>query len=158
WQRLRAEITDWQRVVDDNRGVAIAAFFALYVAVTGLSLPVATPLSLLAGAFFGLWTGTALVSVASTLGATLAFLSSRYVLRDWVQRRFAQRLARINTGIERDGAYYLFTLRLVPVFPFFLINLGMGLTPIRLWTYVWVSWLGMLPGTIVYLNVGTEAS
>ena len=111
---------------------------------------------MVAGALFGRWVGTGVVSIASTLGATLAFLGSRYVLRDWVQRRFADRLGQINQGIERDGAYYLFTLRLVPVVPFFLINLGMGLTPIRVTTFAGVSWLGMLMGTFLYVNAGTE--
>jgi uncharacterized membrane protein YdjX (TVP38/TMEM64 family) len=97
-----------------------------------------------------------LVGVAATLGATLAFLSSRYLFRDWVQRRFGPRLDALNRGIEKDGAYYLFTLRLVPLFPFFLINLGMGLTRLPVRTFAWVSFLGMLPGTFLYVNAGTE--
>jgi uncharacterized membrane protein YdjX (TVP38/TMEM64 family) len=134
----------------------LACFFALYVAVTGLSLPGAAIMTLAAGALFGVVTGTILVSFASTIGATLAFLASRHVLRDMVQRRFGDRLTPINDGVAKDGAFYLLTLRLVPLFPFFLINLLMGLTPIRTSTYFWVSQIGMLLGTIVYVNAGTQ--
>lgn len=128
----------------------------LYVAVTALSLPGAVVMTLAGGALFGLWTGTLLVSFASSIGATLAFLVSRFLLRDQVQRRYGQRLAAVNAGMARDGAFYLFTLRLVPVFPFFVINLLMGLTPLRTRTFYWVSQLGMLPGTLVYVNAGTR--
>ncbi len=131
-------------------------FFFLYVVVTALSLPGAAVMTLAAGALFGLWQGLLLVSFASSIGATLAFLVSRYLLRDAVQQRFGSRLAAINRGIERDGAFYLFTLRLVPAFPFFLINLLMGLTPIKAWTFYWVSQIGMLAGTFVYVNAGTQ--
>jgi len=133
-----------------------AIFFIVYVIVTALSFPGATVMTLVAGAIFGLWWGTIIVSFASSLGATLAFLASRYVLRDWIQRKFGDRLAAINAGIAKDGPFYLFTLRLVPVFPFFVINLAMGLTPIRTWAFYWVSQLGMLAGTLVYVNAGTE--
>ena len=121
----------------------VAIFFIVYVIVTALSFPGATVMTLVAGAIFGLWWGTVIVSFASSLGATLAFLASRYVLRDWIQRKFGDRLAAINAGIAKDGPFYLFTLRLVPVFPFFVINLAMGLTPIRTWAFYWVSQLGM---------------
>ena len=131
-------------------------FFLLYVVVTALSLPGAAVMTVAAGALFDLLQGTLLVSFASTIGATLAFLVSRYLLRDAVQQRFGSRLAAINRGIERDGAFYLFTLRLVPAFPFFLINLLMGLTPIKAWTFYWVSQIGMLAGTLVYVNAGTQ--
>jgi pyruvate/2-oxoglutarate dehydrogenase complex dihydrolipoamide dehydrogenase (E3) component/uncharacterized membrane protein YdjX (TVP38/TMEM64 family) len=131
-------------------------FFASYVAVTGLSLPGAAVMTLAAGAIFGLLWGTLLVSFASTIGATLAFLAARFLLRETVQRRFGDKLAAVNRGIERDGAFYLFTLRLVPVFPFFVINLMMGLSPIRTPTFYWVSQLGMLAGTVVYVNAGTQ--
>jgi pyruvate/2-oxoglutarate dehydrogenase complex dihydrolipoamide dehydrogenase (E3) component/uncharacterized membrane protein YdjX (TVP38/TMEM64 family) len=131
-------------------------FFLAYVAVTALSLPGATLMTLLGGALFGLLEGFVLISFASTLGASLAMLSSRFLLRDWVQARFGQRLAGINSGVEREGAFYLFALRLVPLFPFFLINLAMGLTRLPLRTYWWVSQLGMLPGTLVYVNAGRE--
>lgn len=132
------------------------AFFLLYVIVTALSLPGAAVMTLAGGALFGLWQGLLLVSFASSIGATLAFLASRYLLRNSVQERFGSRLEPLNRGIERDGAFYLFTLRLVPAFPFFLINLLMGLTPIKAWTFYWVSQLGMLAGTAVYVNAGTQ--
>jgi pyruvate/2-oxoglutarate dehydrogenase complex dihydrolipoamide dehydrogenase (E3) component/uncharacterized membrane protein YdjX (TVP38/TMEM64 family) len=131
-------------------------FFALYVGVTALSLPGAAAMTLAAGALFGLPWGTIIVSFASSLGATLAFLVSRYLLRDAVQGRFGDRLRAINDGVRKDGAFYLFTLRLVPVFPFFLINLLMGLTPIHAGTFYWVSQAGMLAGTVVYVNAGTQ--
>lgn len=131
-------------------------FFAVYVAVVALSLPGATLMTLATGALFGFWYGTLLVSFASTLGATLAFLASRYVLRDMVQRRFGDKLKGINEGMAREGAMYLFLLRLMPIFPFFLINLLMGLTHIRTATFYWVSQLGMLAGTLVYVNAGTQ--
>ncbi|MBI4195149.1 MAG: FAD-dependent oxidoreductase [Betaproteobacteria bacterium] len=131
-------------------------FFAIYVAVTGLSLPGAALMTLVAGAVFGLLWGTVIVSFASSLGATLAFLASRFLLRDWVQGRFGDKLKPINDGIAREGAFYLFALRLVPAFPFVVINLVMGLTPIRTWTFYWVSQVGMLAGTIVYVYAGTE--
>jgi uncharacterized membrane protein YdjX (TVP38/TMEM64 family) len=154
WDYVRAHLDEFNRWVDDNYFIAVATFFLLYVVVTGLSLPVAPMLSLLAGALFGRFVGTGMVLVAATIGATLAFLSSRFLLRDWVQLRFGARLEAFNRGVARDGAYYLFTLRLVPLFPFFLINLGMGLTPMRTWTYFWVSLVGMLPGTFLYVNAG----
>ena len=133
-----------------------AAFFAIYVAVTGLSLPGAAIMTLAGGAIFGLAWGTLIVSFASTLGATLAFLASRFVLRDWVQARFGEKLKPVNAGIAREGPFYLFALRLVPAFPFFVINLVMGLTPIRAWTFYWVSQVGMLAGTVVYVYAGTQ--
>jgi pyruvate/2-oxoglutarate dehydrogenase complex dihydrolipoamide dehydrogenase (E3) component/uncharacterized membrane protein YdjX (TVP38/TMEM64 family) len=132
------------------------AFFAIYVAVCALSLPGAAIMTLAAGAIFGLATGTVIVSFASAIGATLALLVSRYVLRDSVQAKFGARLADIDKGIEREGAFYLFTLRLVPIFPFFIINLLMGLTRMKAWTFYWVSQLGMLAGTLVYVNAGTQ--
>lgn len=128
----------------------------LYVVVVALSLPGATIMGLAMGALFGLWQGTLLVSFASSIGATLAFLTSRYLLRDHVQRHFGDRLKAINEGMAKDGALYLFMLRLVPVFPFFLINLLMGLTQIRTRTFYWVSQVGMLAGTLVYVNAGTQ--
>ena len=133
-----------------------ALFFVAYVAVTGLSLPGATIMTLAAGAIFGLLWGTVIVSFASSLGATLAFLTSRFMLRDAIQAKFGDKLAAINAGIDKDGPFYLFTLRLVPAFPFFVINLVMGLTALRTWTFYWVSQVGMLLGTIVYVNAGTE--
>ena len=130
--------------------------FLVYVLVTALSLPGATVMTLAVAAVFGLWWGLLLVSFASTIGATSAFLIARFLLREPVQRRYGERLKAINSGIEKDGAWYLFSLRLVPIFPFFVINLVMGLTPIRTWTFYWVSQLGMLTGTLVYVNAGTQ--
>lgn len=132
------------------------AFFAAYVLLTALSVPGAVVLTLIAGALFGVVEGTVLVSFASAIGATLAFLIARFLLRDAVQRRFGQRLAAFNRGVEREGAFYLFALRLVPAFPFFMINLAMALTPMRAATFYWVSQLGMLAGTLVYVNAGTQ--
>lgn len=140
----------------ENPVKAIAIYFAIYVLVTALSLPGAAIMTLAGGALFGLTTGVLVISFASTIGATLAFLFSRFLLRDWIQQRFSRQLGSINKGIEKEGAFYLFTLRLVPVFPFFVINLGMGLTPIKTWTFYWVSQLGMFAGTIVYVNAGTQ--
>jgi len=136
--------------------IVIIVFFLVYVAATAASFPGAAILTLAAGAIFGVVTGTLIVSFASTVGATMSFLASRYLFRDWVQARFGNRLKALNDGIARDGAFYLFSLRLVPVFPFFLVNLLMGLTPIKTLTYFWVSQLGMLLGTIVYVNAGTQ--
>jgi len=131
-------------------------YFLVYVAVTGLSLPGAAVLTLLGGAIFGLLWGTVIVSFASSIGATLAFLVSRFLLRGWVQARFGERLKPVNDGVAKEGAFYLFALRLVPAFPFFVINLVMGLTPLRTWTFYWVSQLGMLAGTLVYVYAGTQ--
>ncbi|MDP1716466.1 MAG: TVP38/TMEM64 family protein, partial [Burkholderiales bacterium] len=130
-------------------------FFLIYVGVTGLSLPGAALMTLAAGAIFGLLWGTLIVSFASSLGATLAFLASRFLFRDAIQSRFSGNLKAINSGVEKDGPFYLFTLRLVPAFPFFVINLAMGLTPLKTWTFYWVSQIGMLAGTLVYVNAGT---
>ena len=142
--------------ISENFLVAAAIYFAAYVAITAFSIPGAAVVTLLGAALFGFWTSLLLVSFASTLGATLAFLSSRFLLRDWVQGKFGDKLNAINQGVERDGAFYLFSLRLIPVFPFFLINLLMGLTPISTARFYLVSQIGMLPGTAVYLNAGTQ--
>jgi pyruvate/2-oxoglutarate dehydrogenase complex dihydrolipoamide dehydrogenase (E3) component/uncharacterized membrane protein YdjX (TVP38/TMEM64 family) len=153
---IKAGVAQWEAFYAANPVMVLAGFFAVYVAVTAASLPGAALMTLAAGALFGLVTGTILVSFASTLGATLAFLSSRHVLRDTIEARFGTRLRAINAGLERDGAFYLFTLRMIPAFPFFMVNLVMGLTRIRTATFVWVSQLGMLLGTIVYVNAGTQ--
>ena len=136
----------------------VLVFFATYVAVAALSLPGAAIMTLAAGASFGLVLGTVVVSFASSVGATLAMLAARYVLRDSIQARFGKRLDDINKGVEKEGAFYLFTLRLIPVVPFFVVNLLMGLTRIRTWTYFWVSQLGMFAGTVVYVNAGTQVA
>ena len=139
-----------------NPLLSVAGYFVVYVIVTALSFPGAALLTLAGGAIFGLLWGTVIVSFASTIGATLAFLMSRFLLRDWVSKRFGQRLAAIDEGVRREGGFYLFTLRLVPAFPFFLVNLLLGLTVMKTWTYFWVSQLGMLAGTVVYVNAGTQ--
>ncbi len=136
--------------------MVIAAFFAAYVAVTALSLPGAAIMTLAAGAIFGLVAGTVIVSFASTIGATLAFLAARFVLGETVQNKFGARLAEINKGVEKEGGFYLFTLRLVPLVPFFVINLVMGLTKMKTLTFYWVSQVGMFLGTIVFVNAGTQ--
>jgi len=130
--------------------------FAIYVAFTGLSVPGATILTVAAGAVFGLFWGTLIVSFASSLGATLAFLSSRFLFREALRNRFGERLRLIDAGFEREGAFYLFTLRVAPVFPYVLVNLIMGLTPVKTRTFYAVSQLGMLPGTVLYVNAGTQ--
>jgi len=136
--------------------LAIAAYALIYIAVTGLSLPGATILTLAGGAVFGVLWGTLIVSFASTIGATLAFLAARFLFRDSVTAQFGDTLKDINAGVEREGGFYLFTLRLVPLFPFFMINLLMGLTKMKIWTFYVVSQIGMLAGTAVYVNAGTQ--
>ncbi len=140
----------------EHQLITIAGYMLLYILITALSLPGALIMSLGGGALFGLWIGFLLVSFASTIGATLAFLGARFLFKDAIQNRFGEKLGAINKGIEQDGAFYLFTLRLVPVFPFFIINLVMGLTPIRTAVFYLVSQIGMLPGTLVYVNAGTQ--
>ena len=147
---------EFTRLYQANPVQVSLAFLAIYIAVTAFSLPGAAILTLAGGAGFGLVWGTVLVSFASTIGATLAMLAARYVLRDSIERRFGKRLGSLNKGIEREGALYLFTLRLIPAMPFFVLNLLMGLTRIRTWTYFWVSQVGMLAGTVVYVYAGTE--
>lgn len=153
---LKGGIEEFRRWRDMDPLLVTGAFFAVYVAVAALSLPGAAILTLAAGALFGLVWGTLLASFASSLGALLAFLASRYLLRDSIQARFGQRLKAFNEGIAKEGAFYLFTLRLVPAVPFFVINLLMGLTPIRALTFYGVSQVGMLIGTLVYVNAGTQ--
>lgn len=157
-ENFKASQVDIVAAKDANPVLYVTGFFILYVAVTGLSIPGAAIMTLIAGALFGVLVGTIIVSFASTIGATLAFLSARFVLRDWVQGKFGERLRAIDEGLEKDGAFYLFTLRLIPVFPFFVINLLMGLTRIKTRTFFWVSQLGMLPATIVFVNAGTQIS
>ena len=156
FESIKSQQAAIQALYEGNPVPTAIAFFAAYVAVTGLSLPGAAVMTLVAGAIFGLLWGTILVSFASSIGATLAFLVSRFLLRDWVQKRFGQQLGALNAGVEKDGGMYLFTLRLIPAVPFFVINLAMGLTPIRAGTFYWVSQLGMFAGTVVYVNAGTQ--
>ncbi len=155
-EMLKAQQQQVQQLLQDYPLMTALVYFLLYIVATGLSLPGATILTLAGGMVFGLWWGTLLVSFASTLGATVAFLLVRYLFQDWVEERFGNRMQTINEGLEKDGAFYLLSLRLMPVFPFFMINLTMGVTEIPLWTYYWVSQLGMLPATIVYVNAGTQ--
>jgi pyruvate/2-oxoglutarate dehydrogenase complex dihydrolipoamide dehydrogenase (E3) component/uncharacterized membrane protein YdjX (TVP38/TMEM64 family) len=153
---LKASLSQFEALRQQSPYKVALIFFVAYVLVTALSLPGAVIMTLAAGALFGLASGTLLVSFASSIGATLAFLASRYLLRDVIQARFGDRLKAINEGMAKDGTLYLFTLRLVPLFPFFLVNLLMGLTPIKTLSYYWISQLGMLAGTLAYVNAGTE--
>lgn len=153
---LKGSMEQFSQWREQSPILVIGAFFLLYVLVTALSLPGAAILTLAAGALFGLLEGLIIVSFASSIGATLAFLVSRYLLRDSIKQRFPERLAAIDAGVEKEGSFYLFTLRLVPVFPFFLINLLMGVTAIKSWTFYWVSQIGMLAGTFVFVNAGTQ--
>lgn len=153
---LQARIDQLREWYADNPLLAGLIFFIVYVAVTALSVPGAAVMTLAGGALFGFWYALLLVSFASSIGATLAFLVSRTLLRDWVQKKFGARLDALNRGFAKDGPFYLFSLRLVPLFPFFVINLLMGLLPIRAKTFYWVSQLGMLPATAVYVNAGTQ--
>ncbi|MCK8125227.1 FAD-dependent oxidoreductase [Pseudoalteromonas sp. 2CM39R] len=153
---LKGSMAQFDQYKAQSPFLVIGGFFLLYILVTALSLPGAAILTLAAGALFGLAQGLLVASFASSIGATLAFLVSRYLLRDTIKKRFPERLAAIDTGVEKEGAFYLFTLRLVPVFPFFLINLLMGLTAIKSWTFYWVSQIGMLAGTFVFVNAGTQ--
>ncbi|MDJ0622951.1 MAG: TVP38/TMEM64 family protein [Desulfocapsaceae bacterium] len=145
-----------QSLYAENPFLTLSAYVAIYIIVTALSLPGAVVLTLAGGALFGLVAGTIAVSIASTTGATLACFVSRFILQNWVQEKFSDKLEPINRGVEKEGAFYLFSVRLIPVFPFFVINLVMGLTRMPLRTFFWVSQLGMLPGTLVFVNAGKE--
>ena len=152
----------WKATVADNLLLALLVFFVVEVILVGLSVPVASGLSVLAGVLFGRWVGTAVVSVAATVGALLAMLTARYVARDSLRRRAAARprwqksVAALDRGVEQDGWFYLLLIRLTPAFPFFVVNVGMGLTRIRAWTYTWVTYLGMIPSTFVVVSAGAE--
>ena len=156
FEYLKSRQLAFEAYYNDHKLFAIAIYMAVYIAVTALSLPGATVMTLAGGAMFGIWLGVLLISFASSIGATLAFLVSRFLLRDYVQDKFGDKLEAVNEGVRKDGAFYLFTLRLVPLFPFFVINLVVGLTPIRTAIYYIVSQVGMLPGTFVYVNAGTQ--
>jgi pyruvate/2-oxoglutarate dehydrogenase complex dihydrolipoamide dehydrogenase (E3) component/uncharacterized membrane protein YdjX (TVP38/TMEM64 family) len=156
FEEIKARMGEFESFYRNNPLLSGAVYFAVYVVVTGLSLPGAAVMTLAGGALFGFWYGLLLVSFASSIGATLACAVSRILLRDWVQSRFKRQLRAVNNGFERDGAFYLFGLRLVPLFPFFVINLVMGVLPVSLWRFYWVSQLGMLAGTAVYVNAGTQ--
>ena len=153
---IKASQEHFTTLYAQNQLLVIGIYLLIYVVVTALSLPGAAVLTLTGGALFGFWVGVVTVSFASTIGATLACLVARFLLRNWVQNKFGDKLNTINKGVEREGSFYLFTLRLVPVFPFFVINLLMGLTKMPLRTFYWVSQVGMLAGTAVYVNAGKE--
>jgi uncharacterized membrane protein YdjX (TVP38/TMEM64 family) len=153
---LKGSLDAFHAAYAHRPAVFILGYFLLYVLTVSLSLPGAAILTLGAGALFGLVTGTLLVSFASSIGATVVCAVSRYLLRGWIRDRLSGRAARIEEGIEKEGAFYLFTLRLIPLFPFWMINVAMGLTAMRLHTFYWVTQLGALPGTIVYVNAGRE--
>ena len=155
---MKSQQENFQQYYKENTSLTIATYFIIYVVVTAMSLPGAAIMTLAGGAIFGVVTGTIIVSFASSLGATLAFLAARFFLRDYVQNKFGDKIKTLNQGIEKEGAFYLFTLRLIPAFPFFMINLVMGLTPIKTLTFYLVSQVGMLAGTIVYVNAGTQIS
>ncbi|TCS44018.1 TVP38/TMEM64 family protein [Reinekea marinisedimentorum] len=155
-EQLKHQQAALQEYRAENPILLALAYALIYIVVTALSLPGAALLTLTGGAVFGVFLGTILANLSATIGATLAFLIARYVLGDWVQKKFADKIEPVNKGIEQDGAFYLFTLRLVPVVPFFVINVVMGLTKIRVWTYFWVSQIGMLAGAAVYANAGTQ--
>jgi uncharacterized membrane protein YdjX (TVP38/TMEM64 family) len=155
-QNLAAQEAGLRDLQQEHPLLLYSAVFLIYVAVTGLSLPGATVMTLACSWFFGFWRGVLLVSFASTAGATVAFIVSRYLLRDSIQSRFGDRLATFNRALEREGAFYLFMLRLIPAVPFFVINAVMGLTPLRTQTFWWVSQIGMLPATVVYGYAGSS--
>jgi uncharacterized membrane protein YdjX (TVP38/TMEM64 family) len=153
---LKESLDKFNDLYEKHQVLVIASYFIIYVLTTSLSLPGASPLGIAGGALFGFWVATLVVSFASTIGATLACFISRFLLRDWVQSKFSDKIAKVNEGIEKEGAFYLFTLRLIPIFPFWMINLVMGLTKMPLSRFYWVSQIGMLPGTMVYVNAGKE--
>ena len=155
-ESLAAKESELRQFQAENPYLVYGAAFLVYVIVTGLSLPGAAALTLVFGWYFGFWRALILISFASTIGATIAFLASRYLLRDSVQSKFGDRLTSFNEQLQREGAFYLFTLRLIPAVPFFVINLVMGLTPLKARTFYWISQLGMFPGTAVYTYAGSS--
>lgn len=156
FEQLKTHQDQLKALQINNPAFFMLIYFFLYILVTGLSLPGAAVMTLAGGFVFGFVTGTILVSFASTIGATLAFLFSRFLFRDWVQKHFHNQLKAINEGIQKEGSFYLFSLRLIPLFPFFVINLVMGMTPLKTWKFFFVSQVGMLPGTMAYVNAGTQ--
>ncbi len=153
---LKSQQDNFQNYYEQSPLSTIFIFMFIYIVSTALSLPGAALLTLLGGALFGLFAGTIIVSFASTIGATLAFLVARFLMREWVQAKFSKSLDKLNKGVREEGNFYLFTLRLIPIVPFFVINLVMGLTPMRTLSFFIVSQIGMLPGTVVFVNAGTE--
>ena len=155
-ENLKAQQAALSEYYTNNTLLIIVVFFLVYIAVAGMGLPAAAIMTVAAGAIFGFWTGFILVSFASTIGATIAFLLTRYLFHDAVQRKFGDKLAKLNAGIEREGAMYVFSLRLVPFIPFFVINSVLALTKLKAVTFYWASQIGMLLGTAVYVNAGTQ--
>ena len=153
---IQSQLSEIQQFRAENFGLTALLYFTAYIVITALSSPGAVIVTLLGGAIFGVLWGTLIVSFASSIGATLAFLVSRLLLRDWVQSKFGHYLGPINRGVEKDGNFYLFSIRMVPLFPFFMVNLLMGLTPISVGSFYIVSQIGMLVGTAVYVNAGSE--
>jgi len=153
---LKGSLDSLKSLYANHSLMVIAGYFFIYVLTTSLSLPGASPLGIAGGALFGFWTATIVVSFASTIGAALSCSISRFLLRDWIQNKFGDKIAKVNEGIEKEGAFYLFSLRLIPLFPFWMINLAMGLTKMSLLKFYWVSQVGMLPGTMVFVNAGKE--
>lgn len=153
---IKSSQAQFQELYARNTMMVISGYFCIYILVVALNLPGAAVMSLAGGALFGFWIGFIVVSFASSIGATIACVVARYLFRDFVQNKFGDRLIKVNEGIEREGAFYLFTMRLIPAIPFFAINLIMGLTKMRLWTFYWVSQVGMLAGTVVFINAGKE--
>lgn len=153
---IKASQKHFELLYTENPVAVITSYMAIYILTTSLSLPGAAVLTIGGGALFGLITGTLVVSFASTIGATLACFVSRFLLREWIQGKFSEKIKKVNEGVEKEGSFYLFTLRLIPVFPFWMINILMGLTKMPLFKFYWVSQLGMFPGTIVYVNAGKE--
>jgi uncharacterized membrane protein YdjX (TVP38/TMEM64 family) len=159
WEEIQDNLGRWRVWTDQHMAAALALFFLVYAALTALPLPVVTVMSLLAGALFGVYAGTAVAGLGYTAGVTTSFLASRWLLRERVRRRFGGKwLGRVERGFERDGAYYLLALRLMPSVPFFLVNLLMALTPIRTRTFALVSWVGVLPASFLYAGLGTEVA
>jgi uncharacterized membrane protein YdjX (TVP38/TMEM64 family) len=158
FEALKAREEALRALYHEHPAAFSSAFFAAYVVIAALSLPGGAILTMAAGAIFGILRGALLVSFASSIGATGAFLLSRYLFRDWLRLRFGAKLERLEAGVKREGTLYLFSLRLIPPVPFFVVNLGMGLTPMRTRTYYWVSQLGMLPGTLLFASAGTRLS
>lgn len=152
-QQSREKISLWY---ENNRIVFITGYFLFYILSVVFAMPGAALLTILAGAIFGLGMGVVIVSFASSIGALLSFLAARYLFRDWVEAKFGEKLQTIHQGLEREGAFYLFTMRLIPIFPYFIINPVFGLTRIRAWTFYWVSQVGMFAGTVVFVNAGTQ--
>jgi uncharacterized membrane protein YdjX (TVP38/TMEM64 family) len=157
-ENLKARQADIELYRSNNPILSVIIYCSVYIIVTALSIPGAVVLTLTGGAIFGLLYGTIWISISSTIGATLAFLLSRFFFQKAVKQKFGDKLNAIEENFKKDGAFYLFSMRLVPAIPFFVINLAMGLTPIKVWQYVLASWTGMLAGTIVYVNAGTQLS